>query len=66
MENPEFKPEMRLVFQGSIPIATKEEGEKIYSDLKVFAKGFSLKTTVTGQLIEMLEPCCNKPAEKKL
>lgn len=60
MEKPEFKPEMRLVFQGSIPFELPENAETFYELLKSMVKSQSEKSTFNGQIMKMLEPCCNK------
>jgi len=60
METPPFKSELRLIFQGTIPIATDTVGSELYNELKVFLLSWDPNVTLNGQIIKMLEPCCNK------
>lgn len=60
MEKPEFKPELRLIFQGSIPFENPEYAEIWYAMLKEMVQSQSENSTVNGQIIKMLEPCCKK------
>jgi hypothetical protein len=60
MAEQEFEPQIRLIFQGSVPCPNIEEGADQYRDLAIFIKAISKKATLNGQLIMMLEPCCNK------
>ena len=62
MANEPFKPELRLVFQGSITLGSAEEAETIYKELKVWIRMWGENQTLNGQIIKMLEPCCQKPA----
>jgi len=57
---PEIKPETRLVFQGSIPFDDPVNAEIWYTMLREMVKSQSDKSTVNGQIIKMLEPCCKK------
>jgi len=54
------KPELRLIMQCSIPIEEIAEGEAFYDTMKEIMQNHSDKSTVNGQIIKMLEPCCNK------
>lgn len=60
MENPEFKSELRLLVQCSIPFENPEYAEMWYAMLKEMVKTQSEKSTLNGQIIKMLEPCCKK------
>lgn len=53
---------LRLVFQGSIPIKTDVQGDIEYKDLKVHLSAVSPDFILNGQIIKVLEPCCNKKA----
>jgi len=64
MENPQFKSELRLVFQGSIPFENPEYAEIWYTMLKEMVKSQSPIGTVNGQIMKMLEPCCSKKEAK--
>lgn len=65
MEKPAFIPTMRLNIQASIPITTKAEAEIFYNCLKTQLQEINTDVTLSGQVMMMLEPCCNKAAEKK-
>ena len=54
------KPELRLIMQCSIPIEESLEGEVFYKILKDVIQNHSADSTINGQVIKMLEPCCNK------
>jgi hypothetical protein len=60
MDKPTPQTELRLVFQGSIPSDNIEDLIHTYTNLKAFVKGFHLKATINGQLVKLLEPCCNE------
>jgi hypothetical protein len=62
METPvkKFEPVMRLVCQCSIPVSTRANGKAEYENLKVFLTAISPHVTLNGQIMEMLEPCCEK------
>lgn len=60
MGNEPFKPELRLVFQGSVKIINADEGDNIYEGLKTFFLLYKESLTLNGQLMKMLEPCCKK------
>lgn len=59
MEKP-FKPELRLIVQASIPVQNDTEGDAEYENLKTFLLAISPDITMNGQIIKMLEPCCQK------
>jgi len=50
--------ELKLVFQGSIPIPSAQIGELLYESLKELLLDTSDKTQLNGQIMKMLEPCC--------
>jgi len=50
----------RIVCQLSIPTKTPEEGKYIYEQLKKIILSYDRRSTMNGQLIEMLEPCCEE------
>ena len=52
--------ELRLIFQGSIPVETIEHAESWYKMLKEMVKSQSLKSTINGQIIKSLESCCGE------
>lgn len=60
---PNFIPELRLVFQGSIKIECDVLGDDIYDELKTFLKEIDPTFTINAQILKMLEPCCNKKKE---
>jgi hypothetical protein len=60
MEKPEFKPELRLVFQGNIPIENILEAQAWYEALKEMVIFQSPKSMLSGQIIKILEPCCQQ------
>ncbi len=62
MTNPNepFKPQLRLIFQGSIPIPSAEFGQGEYNDLKIHLLAIDPDITLNGQIIKRLEPCCKK------
>lgn len=60
-----FKPELRLIFQGSIPIAKVAEGEEFYKNLKKIIQNYSPDPTLNGQIMKRLEPCCKEIKEQK-
>ena len=62
MTNPDFKSELRLNFQGSIPFEDADNAEIFYVMLKEMVKSQSDKSIINGQISKMLEPCCSKKA----
>jgi hypothetical protein len=58
MANEPEKREIRLMFQGSIPVPDIQSSEDLYEQLKNLVKTTSPKSTLNGQVIKMLEPCC--------
>jgi hypothetical protein len=60
MEQAPFKSELRLIFQGSIPIDTDIEGDIEYLNLKIFLKAINPNVSLNGQVMKMLEPCCKE------
>ena len=65
MSEPEFKPTMRLTCQCSIPVHEGEEAVDLYNDLKIFLLAISHDVTLNGQVIMMLEPCCQEQEKAK-
>lgn len=63
MANPAFQPVLRLVFQGSIPFEDPLAAEQYYEMLKDMVKSASEKSTLNGQVLKMLEPCCGDKAK---
>lgn len=60
MENePIIKP-LRLIFQGSVTVENAEDADIIYDELKTFVKSHGPDSTLNGQVIKMLEPCCKE------
>jgi hypothetical protein len=57
---------LRLVFQGSFPIEEIEHGISWYNMLKEMVKSQSPAATLNGQILKMLEPCCNKKPKSDL
>jgi hypothetical protein len=57
---PVIKP-LRLIFQGSVTVENAEDADIIYDELKTFVKSHGPDSTLNGQVMKMLEPCCNKP-----
>ena len=66
MPNPIPQPELRLIFQGSIPITCQENGEAEYNDLKTHLLAISPRITLSGQIIKQLEPCCAENTKTQL
>jgi hypothetical protein len=64
MEKPPYIPTMRLNFQGSICCNEKAEAEIFYDALKKAVITLDPKAMLNGQVIMMLEPCCNKSIER--
>jgi hypothetical protein len=59
METPVKTPQqLRLVFQGSMPVISIEYAEDIYNDLKIFLQSISPNMKLAGQITKMLETCC--------
>lgn len=52
--------QMRIIIQASIPIESASEGEAIYAALKTFILNYSVNSTMNGQIVKMLEPCCKE------
>jgi hypothetical protein len=65
MSNPEFIPELRLIVQASIPIDCVADGQNLYHFLKQQFLKWDENSTLNGQIIEMLEHCCNKSKGKR-
>ena len=65
MPNEPIKSEIRLVFQGSIPIDDIEHARSWYDMLKEMVITQSPTSTLNGQVMMMLEPCCgqNRPGQ---
>lgn len=59
-------PVQRLVFQGSIPIEDREHALQWYNMLKEMMVSQSAKSTLNGQIITMLDPCCSKSVGQNL
>lgn len=57
---------LRLVFQGSIPFDDHVEAENWYKMLKEMVRHKSDNSTLNGQVMKMLEPCCGKSVPKNL
>jgi len=57
---------LRLVFQGSIPFEDIQAAEQYYTMLKEMVKTVSENSTLNGQIIKMLEPCCGKKTFQNL
>jgi len=58
MSNSSLQP-ARLIVQLSTPVADAATGEKVYQQLKDLVKGLSNLSTINGQIIQQMEPCCN-------
>jgi len=58
MARPDFIPQLRLIFQGSINIENDIHGTLEYKELKIYLKNVDPKCTLNGQIIKTLEPCC--------
>ena len=58
-----FKPQLRLVFQGSVPFEEPAQAEAWYTMLKEMVKSQSLNATLNGQVVKVLEPCCSDKAK---
>jgi len=54
------EPELRVVFQASVPIDNIYEGEQIYNRIKKVMLNYSERITMNGQITKNLEPCCRK------
>lgn len=50
--------QIRLVFQGSIPFGDNEHAREWYAMLREMVKSQDTKSTLNGQLLQVLEPCC--------
>lgn len=48
----------RLVFQCSVPVADISDGEMFYDRLKDFLSLRGTGSTLSGQIVQLLEPCC--------
>lgn len=57
---PETKQKARVIVQLSVPVKSITEGEEFYADLKARIKMRDDESTINGQIMQMLEPCCNK------
>jgi hypothetical protein len=51
---------MRLIFQGSTSVSSVEEAKLFYDFLKNHLKSRSVTSTLNGQVVELLEPCCGE------
>ena len=66
MSEPEKQPAqrtpnvLRLIFQGSVPLESVEQAEQWYAMLKEMLVSQSPKSTLNGQIMKMLEPCCGE------
>lgn len=60
------KREIRLVFQGSIPVPGAQEGEDLFEQLKNLVKTTDPRSTLNGQIVKMLEPCCGDKSKNQL
>ncbi|MCJ7777743.1 MAG: hypothetical protein MUP16_05460 [Sedimentisphaerales bacterium] len=60
MANEQFKSELRLIGQFSVPVEDTLEGEELYRQLKEILKYHSPNMSLNGQLMKSLEPCCKK------
>jgi hypothetical protein len=54
----DFKPQARLMIQGSIPVEDLVHGEQLYIMLKEIFLTSSPKSSIAGQISMQLEPCC--------
>lgn len=61
----EFKPQLRLIVQASVPVPSAEYGEAEYDSLKIYLLAISPDVTLNGQIIKMLEPCCKDRKESE-
>jgi len=50
--------EFRLIFQGNIPFQDTYEAISWYKMLKEMCKSQSEKSTLNGNIMIMMEPCC--------
>jgi hypothetical protein len=66
MASEQQKPSMRLVFQGSIPFEDADHAEMWYRMLKEMVMVQAPGSTLNGQIMKMLEPCCGKTTDGKL
>lgn len=67
MEDPVKQPvPLRLVFQGSVPVETALEGEELYRQFSEMVRNYDPKSTLNGQIMKMLEPCCGDRAKAQL
>jgi hypothetical protein len=55
-----FIPQLRLVFQCSIPFEEIEHAESWYAMLKEMVLTQSPKSTLNGSIQKLLEPCCGE------
>jgi len=62
-ENPAS--EIRLVFQASVPFDDFLNAQAWYAMLKEMVKTQSPRSSLNGQIMKMLEPCCgqNRPEQ---
>lgn len=58
--NPPPKHELRLIFQGSVPIEDTYDGEQIYKQLKDIVRHYHPDSMLSGQILKHLEPCCKE------
>lgn len=67
MEAPVKKPDvLRLVFRGSIPFEEPIQAEQWYNMLKEMVKTQSENSTLDGQVMKLLEPCCGDKTRQNL
>ena len=62
-EKEPFKPQLKLIFQASVPIECDLEGSAFYGSIKEMLITYDKNSTLSGQIIKMLEPCCKKKQE---
>ena len=61
---PIIKP-LRLTMQCSIPVVSAEDAEITYDQIKIFLQTLDPKFTLNGQVIKLMEPCCEKQKRKE-
>jgi hypothetical protein len=64
-EEPILKP-LRLNFQGSIPVENAEDAEIIYNEIKTLLKTYGRDVNINGQIMKLMEPCCNEKTGTKV
>lgn len=48
------------MFQGSITVFSAADAEIVYDELKIFVKSHGTESTINGQVIKLMEPCCKE------